>query len=59
MVIRRQEYQEVEFLECKECESPCYTFQLDQARGVILQALCTVCGNDDPSEFKVPDETDE
>ena len=46
----------IEYIECKNCESPCYTFEIDQRRGVIAQALCTICGNDDPSEFFVPEE---
>ena len=49
----------VEFIECRACESPCYTFEIDQGRGVIVQALCTVCGNDDPTDFFVPDEPEE
>lgn len=50
---------DVEYIECKNCESPCYNFEIDQRRGVIVQALCTVCGSDDPSEFFVPDEPEE
>jgi hypothetical protein len=49
----------IEYIECKNCESPCYTFEIDQGRGVIVQALCSVCGNDDPLEFFVPDEPEE
>jgi len=49
---------DVEYIECKNCESPCYNFEIDQRRGIIVQALCLVCGNDDPSEFFVPEETE-
>ena len=58
MVERPKDAQEVDFLECKACDSPCYTFQIDQERGSIVQALCAVCGNDDPSEFRVPDDSE-
>ncbi len=50
---------DVEYIECKNCESPCYNFEIDQRRGLIVQALCTVCGNDDPTDFFVPDEPEE
>ncbi len=45
---------EVEWIECRSCETPCYQFEIDQRRGVIMTALCLVCGNDDPSEFRIP-----
>ena len=47
---------DIDWIECKNCESPCYEFEIDQRRGVIVQALCLICGNDDPSEFTVPEE---
>jgi len=50
---------DVEFIECKSCDSPCYTFEIDQKRGLIVQALCLVCGSDDPSDFSVPEEPEE
>ena len=49
----------VEYIECKSCESPCYTFEIDAGRGVITQALCAVCGNDDPLDFAVPEEPED
>lgn len=49
----------VEYIECKNCETPCYTFEIDQGRGLIVQALCVLCGNDDPSDFFVPEEPEE
>lgn len=46
--------EEVDFIVCRSCDSPCYNFQFDPLRGMIVQALCAVCGNDDPAEFRVP-----
>ena len=45
---------EVDYLVCGECESPCYVFELD-LKQQVLSAYCQVCGNDDPSAFRVPD----
>ncbi len=53
---RLPDLSDVEYVECKNCETPCYTFEIDQRRGCIVQALCTMCGNDDPSEFAIPSE---
>jgi hypothetical protein len=44
---------EVDYVECASCETPCYTFDLN-AQGVIMTAICAECGNDDPLEFRVP-----
>ena len=38
-----------DYLICLECESPTYIFEWRD--GAILEAQCTVCGNDDPSQF--------
>jgi translation initiation factor 2 beta subunit (eIF-2beta)/eIF-5 len=38
-----------EYLVCLECESPCYIFEWANDR--VIEAQCTVCGNDDPSAF--------
>jgi len=59
MVERRTEAGEVDYVECKACDSPCYTFQVDPKTGKIVQALCSVCGNDDTSEFVIPEEPEE
>ena len=56
---RPNDSEEVDFVECKSCDSPCYNFEIDPRRGVILQALCAVCGNDDTAEFRIPDESEE
>lgn len=58
-MVERPKYSDgVEFLECKNCDSPCYDFEIDPKRGVPVMALCTVCGNDDPSEFLIPDDSE-
>ena len=46
--------EEVDYLVCMDCESPCYVFELDRRRKVA-SAYCQVCGNDDPSHFRVPE----
>lgn len=46
--------EEVDFVTCNNCETPCYQFELDR-RGSIASAFCALCGNDDPKEFRLPD----
>lgn len=38
-----------DYVICLECESPTYIFEWRD--GVLLEAQCTMCGNDDPSQF--------
>ena len=38
-----------DYIICLECESPCYTFEFRD--GVLLEAVCTVCGNEDIEAF--------
>ncbi|MDH3745406.1 MAG: hypothetical protein OES47_09930 [Acidobacteriota bacterium] len=45
-----------DFLVCVECESPCYIFEWKE--GVLTEAICEVCGNDDPDSFVTPDDYD-
>ncbi len=46
-----------EYLICLECESPTYVFEwLD---GKVLEAQCTTCGNEDPSQFATEEELEE
>jgi len=45
---------EPDYLLCLECESPCYVFEWREGR--VLEAICTVCGNDDPALFATEDE---
>lgn len=40
---------EPEYLICLQCETPTYQFEFD--RGKLQSAVCTACGNDDPSDF--------
>lgn len=48
------EEKEVEYVVCKQCETPCYQFDLHM--GKIVSAFCTVCGNDEADEFEIPPE---
>jgi hypothetical protein len=41
---------------CLNCESPCYVFEWEE--GEVSEALCQVCGNDQPEEFVTPEEFD-
>ncbi len=45
---------EVDFVVCKNCETPCYSFEVDR-KGNISSAFCQLCGNDDLVEFRLPD----
>jgi hypothetical protein len=38
-----------EYLICMECETPTYVFEW--AEGKVVEAICPVCGNDDPASF--------
>lgn len=46
-----------DYLVCLNCESPCYVFEWKD--GVIKEAVCATCGNDDADEFISPDELEE
>jgi translation initiation factor 2 beta subunit (eIF-2beta)/eIF-5 len=48
---------EPEYLICLNCETPAYDFDFDD--GKIVAAVCSSCGNDDPSEFMTETEFDE
>jgi len=48
-------FEEFEFITCKNCESPCYVFEID-LKGEIASAFCQVCGNDDVTDFAKPDD---
>lgn len=43
---------EVEFVICKQCETPCYNFEIN--KGKIISAYCSACGNDETDEFEIP-----
>jgi hypothetical protein len=43
-----------EYLICMECETPTYVFEW--AEGKVVEAMCPVCGNDDPASFLSEDD---
>jgi len=45
--------EDVAFVVCLECDTPCYSFDYEEKRG-ILNAFCTMCGNDDVKQFRLP-----
>ena len=51
------EREEVEYLMCRQCNSPCYTFEME--KGTIQEAICMVCGNDDILLFNIAEEEHE
>lgn len=51
------EREEVDYLICRQCNSPCYVFEMDQ--GKVTEALCEVCGNDDILLFNIAEEEHE
>jgi hypothetical protein len=50
--------QDLDYLICRQCNSPCYTFEME--KGKLKEAQCIVCGNDDLIMFNLgenePDE---
>jgi translation initiation factor 2 beta subunit (eIF-2beta)/eIF-5 len=42
---------EIDYLICKECQTPCYVFETETGR--ILEAQCAVCGNEEPLHFAI------
>ena len=51
---KRPEDQEVDYLTCVQCGTPCYVFEMDGER--IAEALCLVCGNDEVRMFNIGEE---
>ena len=45
-----------DFLICLNCESPCYVFEWTDEG--VQEALCLVCGNDEPDQFVTEEEFD-
>jgi len=43
-----------DYLICLECETPTYVFEWRD--DTIKEAVCSVCGNDDPQQFATEDE---
>ncbi len=51
---KRSEDQEIDYLMCSQCGTPCYVFEMDGSR--IVEATCLVCGNDEIGMFNVGEE---
>ncbi len=45
------EEKEIDYLICRECNTPCYIFEMEGDR--VREAQCQVCGNEDPSRFSI------
>ena len=45
------EEREIDYLICRECNTPCYIFETDG--GSVKEALCQVCGNDLAGRFSI------
>lgn len=45
---------DVDYLVCRQCNAPCYTFEME--RGTVTEAVCLVCGNDDIILFNIGEE---
>jgi hypothetical protein len=46
-----------DYLICLECESPVYVF--DWKEDKVVEAICTVCGNEDVAQFATEQEYEE
>ncbi len=51
---RPTEEREIDYLICKQCNTPCYTFEMEA--GAIKEALCLVCGSEDITMFELGEE---
>jgi hypothetical protein len=51
---KRPEDQEIDYLMCSQCGTPCYVFEMDGSR--IVEATCLVCGNDEVAMFNLGEE---
>ena len=49
-----KEDREIDYLMCTQCGTPCYVFEMDGGR--IAEAVCLVCGNDEPRMFNIGEE---
>jgi hypothetical protein len=45
---------EIDYLICKNCNAPCYVFEIEKGR--ITEAQCLVCGNEDLTTFELGEE---
>jgi hypothetical protein len=48
---------EIEYVTCANCDTPCYVFEIN-AQGKVAVGFCAECGNDEPTEFTIPGETE-
>ena len=48
---KNREDQEVDYLMCSQCGTPCYVFEMEGDR--IQEAMCLTCGNDEISLFNI------
>lgn len=46
-------HEEVDFIECDNCGTPCYVFEMDD-NYKLTSALCTTCANDEIGKFRIP-----
>ena len=46
-------HEEIEFVECETCGTPCYLFEVDE-NYKLMEATCTTCGNDEAGKFRIP-----
>jgi hypothetical protein len=51
---RPTEDREIDYLICKQCNSPCYVFETEGS--LIKEAQCLVCGNDEITMFDLGEE---
>jgi hypothetical protein len=48
---------EIPYLICKECNTPCYVFEVEA--GHVTEALCLACGNEVVNMFTIAEWEDE
>jgi RNase P subunit RPR2 len=51
---RQTDDSEIDYLICKNCNTPCYTFETEGS--TIKEAQCLVCGNEDITMFILGEE---
>ena len=48
------EDREIDYLICRQCNTPCYVFEMDGSK--VAEAQCLVCGNDSVTLFALGEE---
>lgn len=51
---KEAEEREIDYLICKQCNTPCYIFETEMGR--VTEAQCLVCGNEDVTLFELGEE---